>query len=340
MNLKEQFLNNIILAEQEDLTPAQLKALELNIRVLSRNIEFTQMCTELSTESDDNDYILRLFVANKKLENLSDLTIRAYIDAVQRMLDALNKNYKSVTTDDIKYYLAMYKQRKNGKGKNISATTLACVKRFLSAFYGWCYAEGLVPKNPVLAVKGIKPDPQKKEFLTDHEKELLRDNCKSPRELALVDFLLSTGVRVGELETIDRNDVNFAAGTVTILGHKTRKYRTVYLSAKASKHLIDYLESRTDDNPALFIGSRAPWGRLKKCSYEAILKQLAERAGVHKHCTVHLFRKTLATTLYRNGCSLKYIAEILGHASTQTTEQCYLSICQEDVQAAFKKYVA
>jgi len=334
-NLKEKFVNDLILSEQEELTPAQLRALELNIRVLSRDIDFVQTCTELSTETDDNDYILRVFVANKKLENLSDLTIRAYVDAMRRMLDTLNKNYKNVTTDDIKYYLAMYKQR-----RNVSATTLAGIKRFLSAFYGWAYAEGLVPKNPVLAIKGIKPDPRRKEYLTDHEKELLRDSCRTPRELALVDFLLSTGVRVGELETIDRDDVNFQTGVVTILGHKTRKYRTVYLSAKASKHLIDYLESRADDNPALFIGSRAPWGRLKKCSYEAILKQLAARAGVHKHCTVHLFRKTLATTLHRNGCNIEYIAEILGHASTQTTEQCYLSICQDDVRAVFNKCAA
>lgn len=334
-NLKEKFVNDVILAEQEELSNTQLKALELNIRILSRDIDFSQQCTALSTETDDNEYILKVFVANKKLENLSDLSIKAYVDAMRRMLDTLNKNYKNITTDDIKYYLAMYKQR-----RKISATTLAGVKRFLSAFYGWAYAEGLVPKNPVLAIKGIKPDPQKKEFLTDHEKELLRDNCKGARELALVDFLLSTGVRVGELETIDRDDVNFQAGTVCILGHKTRKYRTVYLSAKASKHLSDYLESRTDVSPALFIGSRAPYDRLKKCSYELMLKNLAARAGVHKHCTVHLFRKTLATTLHRNGCNIEYIADILGHSSTQTTEQCYLSICQDDVQSAFRKYAA
>lgn len=334
-NLKEQFINNLVIAEQEDLSRAQLRALELNIRVLSHNIEFTEQCTELSTQTDDNQHILKVFVANKRLENLSDNSIDAYVEAVQKLLMFLNKNYKDVSTDDVKYYLAMYKQT-----RKVSATTLASMKRFLSAFYGWAYEEGLVRKNPVRAIKGIRPDPVKKEFLTDHEKELLRDNCKNERDLALVDFLLSTGVRVGELETLDIADVDFSKNIVCILGHKTRKYRNVYLSAKAAKHLKDYLEMRTDDNPALFIGVRAPYGRIKKCTYEMILKAIAVRAGVTKHCTVHLFRKTLATTLFRNGCSLAYIAEILGHASTQTTEQCYLTICPEDVQAAFLKHVA
>ena len=131
-NLKEKFVNDLIIAEQEELSPAQLKALELNIRVLSRDIDFVQQsCTEVSTYVDDNDYILRVFVANKKLENLSDLSIKAYVNAVQKMLDSLGKNYKDVTTDDIKYYLAVYKQR-----NKISATTLAGTKRFLSAFRG------------------------------------------------------------------------------------------------------------------------------------------------------------------------------------------------------------
>ena len=335
-DLKEKFVNDIIIAEQEELTPAQLRALELNIRVLSRDIDFVQQeCTEVSTYTDDNEYILKVFVANKTLENLSRLSIKAYVNAVRNMLDSLGKNFREVTTDDVKYYLAVYKQR-----HKVSATTLAGTKRFLSAFYGWAYEEGHVRKNPVRAIKGIKPDPQKKEYLTEHEKELLRDGCKNVRELALVDFLLSTGVRVGELETLDRADVDFTKKTVNVLGHKTRTYRTVYLSAKAAKHLEDYLNTRTDNNPALFVGSRKPYNRLGKCAYELILKNLAARVGIKKHCTVHLFRKTLATTLHRNGCSIEYIAAILGHASTQTTQQCYLSICQEDVQSAFNKMAA
>lgn len=335
-NLKEQFVNNMIIAEQTELSPAQLRALELNIRVLSRDIDFVQQeCTELSTFVDDNDYILKVFVANKKLENLSDSTLEVYVSAVRRLFDSIQKNYKDITTEDIKYYLAVYKQT-----RKVCATTLAGTKRFLSAFYGWAYEEGLVRKNPVRAIKNIKPDPRKKEYLTDHERELIRDACKDEREIALVDFLFSTGVRVGELETLDIDDVDFMHNTVNILGHKTRKYRTVYLSAKAAKHLKDYIDTRMDHNPALFVGCRQPFTRLKKCSYESILKNIAKRARITKHCTVHLFRKTLATTLFRNGCSITYIAAILGHASTQTTEQCYLSICPEDVQIAFAKCAA
>lgn len=334
-NLKEKFINDMLMAEQAELTNEQLKTLEINLRIWSRNISFHEECTEVSTQVDDNEYTVKLFISHKKLENLSDLSIEQYVRTVWRMLEYLNKNYKDVTTDDIKYYLAVYKTQ-----NKVSSTTLSCIKRFLSAFFGWAAEEGLIRKNPVRAIKGIKPDPAKKEFLTDHEKELLRDNCKGLRELALVDFLLSTGIRVGELVSLNRDDVNFQNGTVTILGHKTRKFRTVFLSAKAAKHLKDYLDSRVDDNPALFVGVRKPYNRLGNCSFENILKQIAKRAGIQKHCTVHLFRKTLATTLHRNGCSLEYVAEILGHSSTNTTRQCYLSICQEDVQAAFRKYVA
>lgn len=334
-NLKERFINDILMAEQRELTNDQLKMLEINLRVWSRNISFHEECTQLSTKNDNNEYIIKLFISHKKLENLSERSIEQYVRTVWKMLEYLNKNYKDVTADDIKYYLAIYKTQ-----NKVSSTTLAGTKRFLSAFYGWAAEEGLIQKNPVRAIKGIKPDPIKKEFLTEHEKELLRDNCKTTRELALVDFLLSTGIRVGELVTLNRDDVNFQMGTVNIVGHKARKFRTVYLSAKASKHLKDYLEGRVDNDPALFVGTRKPYNRLGNTSYESILKNIAKRAGIQKHCTVHLFRKTLATTLHRNGCSLEYISEILGHASTNTTRQCYLTICQEDIQAAFNKYVA
>ena len=334
-NLKEKFINDILLAEQKNLTSEQLRTLEIDLRIWSRNIAFHEECTQLSTDVDDNEYTIKLFISHKKLENLSDRSIEQYVRTVWKMLNYLNKNYKDVTTDDIKYYLAVYKTQ-----NNVSATTLAGAKRFLSAFYGWAYEEGLIRRNPVRAIKGIKQDPAKKEFLTDHEKELMRDNCKTLRELALVDFLLSTGLRVGELVSLNREDINFQEGTVNVLGHKTRKYRTVYMSAKASKHLKDYLDCRTDENQALFISTRKPFKRLGSNSYESILKQIGKKAGIQKHCTVHLFRKTLATTLHRNGCNIEYIAEILGHASARTTQQCYISLCQEDVQAAFRKYVA
>lgn len=335
MQNKETIIKEIICAMSENLSIDELRKLDNVLRVKLHGMKIEEECTELSTYSDDNDYILRVFVANKKLENASNKSIKQYVDTTRNMLVAIDKNYKDVNTDDVKYYLAMYQAK-----RNVSTNTIANMKRFISAFFSWAENEGFITKNPVRAIRNIKQVRKEKQFLNNDEVEKMRDNCISLREKAMFEFLLSTGLRVSELAALNINDIDFSADRIRIYGFKTRTYRTGYLSAKAKLHLQKYLSSRNDNNQALFVASKGEHLRLGNSSIEKELQSIAERAGIEKHVTVHLFRKTFATKLCAAGTPIEIIKELLGHADISVTEKNYITINQDDVKAAHRRSAA
>lgn len=326
MDNKETMIKEILFDMSMKLGSNELQMLENVLRIKLRKCRIEEENTELSTYVDDNDYIIKLFVANKRLENLSPKSIEQYVKATRNMLCYMNKNYKDITTNDIKYYLAMYQQN-----RGVSQNTLANIKRFLSAFFTWASDEEYIEKNPVRPIKAIKQQAKKKEFLTKEEIVNMRDACKTLRETALLDFLLSTGVRVSELTSLNIKDVDFTKEEVNIYATKTRAYRTGYLNENAKKHLLDYLNSREDDSEALFISTREN-KRINTQRVQKELQNIAERAGVTKHVTVHLFRKTFATNLYNAGCDIVIIKELLGHANIATTEKHYASVNQVEIR--------
>lgn len=331
MDNKENMIKEVLFEMSNELESDKLIKLENILRIKMNRCRIEEEITELSTHIDDNEYIIKLFVANKRLENLSEKSINQYVNATRNMLNYINKNYKDITTNDIKYYLAMYQQT-----RKVAQNTLANIKRFVSAFFGWAADEEYIAKNPVRAIKTIKQQFKKKEFLTKEEIVNMRDACKTLRETALLDFLLSTGVRVSELVSLNIQDIDFSKEEVTIYASKTRSYRTGYLNENAKKHLLDYLGSRKDENEALFISKRKN-GRINTQRVQKELQSIAERAGVSKHVTVHLIRKTFATNLYNSGCDIVIIKELLGHANIATTEKHYASVNQVEIRREHRR---
>ena len=339
MEKKEIIINKIIVSMGGCLNHEQLLNLEENLRINLRGIRFEEECTELSTDIDDNMYILQVFAANKKLEGCKDGSIEQYIRQTKHFLDTINKNYKNVTKDDVKYYLAIY-------GRNVKPNTVANAKRFLGSFFSWAHDEGYIRCNPVKTIKGIKSVEVENKHLSLEEEIAVRDVDMSKRDRAIIDFMLSTGVRVGELVKMNRSNVNLVDGSVTFMGEKSGKYRTVYLDARAKKHLIEYLQTRADNYDALFISHRMRQNiygikeacRLGKSSYENIAKNVAIKAGItDKVCTVHVYRKTFATRLAENGCPLEIIQELLGHSSAAITSKHYVAKTQKRVRTEFER---
>ncbi|WP_343247740.1 tyrosine-type recombinase/integrase [Diplocloster hominis] len=337
MNEKEQIIRQILTAMSIVLENQDLRKLEQVLIITLQGVKIEKECTELSTVSmSRNEYIIHEFETDKKLENVREKSIRQYVNETRRMLDYVQKDFDQVEKSDIKAYFYMLKDK-------VSVTTQSNKRLYISSFYNWAIENKYASFNPVACLKNIKPEARKKIYLSEEEKENIRSACRNELERALLEFLLSTGVRVGELINLDILDVDFNHNTVQVCGEKWRKYRTVFLTPKARVHLINYLKIRKDNNPALFVRNYddpSKCGRMRRENAEKITKNLGVRAGIQKNCTVHIFRKTLATTLHRNGCSLEYIKEILGHASTQVTEACYITIEPEEIQYMFNRCVA
>lgn len=329
---KNDLINKVIGSMANELSSTQLNKLENVLRMQLHGIVLQQECTEISTYIDDNEYIIKLFMGNKMLENLSDKSIQQYVNATKKLLETLNKNYKDVTTDDIKYYLAQYQLK-----FKVSPCTLANMKRFISAFFAWCLDEEYITRNPVHAIKNIKQPKKKKQYLTADEVESMRDVCETLRERAMLELLLDTGLRVSEVVALDIDSIDMAKGEVSIYGSKTRTWRTGYLNSKSKLHLQKYLMSRSDDNEALFVSSRRPYARLGNCTIQEELQAIAMRAGIQKHVTVHLLRKTFATNLSKNGTPIEIIQQLLGHANISVTQQNYVTVDEDEVKSYHRK---
>ncbi len=342
MEKKEIIVNEIIIVMQDHLNADQLHILDEVLCLKLRGIRFEEECTELSTQQDDNEYMIKLFAANKRLEGCREQTISHYIRQNRDLLEKLNKNYKDITKDDIKYYLAIYSQR-------VKPNTVVNVKRYLSTFYGWLHDEGYISRNPVKAIKGIKQTEVPNKHLSMEEEVAVRDVEKSKRDEAIIDFLLSTGVRVGEIEAMNRSNVNLITGAVTFIGEKNYKERTVYLDVRAKKHLIEYLQTRTDTDDALFVSDRKVRNehgtmevrRMRRPAYQKLVKGVCAQAGItDKICTVHVFRKTFATRLAENGCALEIIQVLLGHSSAEITSKHYVAKTQKRIRQEFERCMA
>lgn len=342
MEKKEFVINEVIVAMQQYLNTEQLRTLDNVLRLKLHGIRIEEECTELSTDMDDNLYMLELFAANKRLEGCREKSIAQFVRQTRDLFEKADKNYKNITKEDVKYYLALYSTK-------VKQNTVVNAKRFLGSFFTWAHEEGYISSNPVKSIKGIKAVEVANKHLTMEEEVAVRDVLMSKRDRAIIDFLLSTGVRVGELEALNRSNVNLMTGEVVFLGEKSRKYRTVYLDVRAKKHLMEYLQTRTDSEDALFISSRIfknvngvkEVRRLGKSAYEKITKDVCKKAGItDKICTVHVFRKTFATRLAENGCPLEIIQELLGHASASMTSKHYVAKTKKRIKTEFERCIA
>ncbi len=291
--------------------------------------------TALSTQMDDNTDKINLFLASLKIEGRTDKTIEAYKTEYRIFFDFINKNFRDVITNDIRMYLAYCKtSRKN------SDVTINNRIRNLRSLFKWLTAEEYIVKNPMLKIKASKTEKLMKEILTDEQAEIIRCNCSYERDLAIIDFLESTGMRIGELIKLDRSDLDFYNGQCIVYG-KGRKERPAYITGKAKVHLINYLESRDDTNPALFVTIRAPHDRIKASGIRAMMKKVVATSKVgNVKLHPHKIRRTMATNMINRGAPAEHVQRILGHSSVQTTLQCYASLSNQVIKDAHRRYAS
>lgn len=321
----EEKLVNILNEMAEYLSISQMKKLQ---EVLLKNMKEQE---ESNSETSNYDY-LKMFIAAKKIEGCSDRTVTYYKSTVEHLLKCIDTPIRKITTDEIRSYLAQY-QEKGGCSK----TTIDNIRRNISSFFSWLEEEDYILKSPMKRIHKIKTVQPVKETISDELIERLRDACLCKRDLAIVDLLYSTGIRVGELVRLNIDDISFEERECVVFG-KGDKERRVYFDAKAKLHLQDYLKERDDDNPALFVTLDAPHQRLKISGVEIRIRSLGRSINAEK-IHPHKFRRTMATRAIDKGMPIEQVQKILGHSQIDTTMQ-YAMVNQSNVKNAHRKYIA
>ena len=279
----------------------------------------------------NNEELLNMFLSAKGVEGCSNKTLNYYRKTLEKMLIIIDKRIEDIKTDDLRNYLTYYKET-----NNISKTTIDNVRRIFSSFFSWLEDEDYIIKNPVKRIHRIKKGRVVKDVLTDENLETLCDNCDNIRDLAILELLISTGIRVGELVKLNIDDINFHERECVVFG-KGESERVVYFDARCKIHLQQYLATRCDDNPALFVRFRKPYDRLGINGVEIRLKKLGEKSNV-RNVHPHKFRRTMATTAIDKGMPIEQVQHLLGHEKIDTTLH-YAMVKQSNVKMAHKKYI-
>ena len=275
--------------------------------------------------------IIQTFLAAKRVEGCSNKTLTYYDSTIRNVLKSTGKSVQDITTDDLRIYLDSY-QTNNG----VSKVTIDNIRRILSTFFAWLEDENFIIKSPVRRIHKVKTCKTVKETYSDEFLEIMRDNAESIRDLAMIDLLASTGIRVGELVLINRVDVDFVNRECIVLG-KGNKQRKVYFDARTKIHLQRYLSARTDDNPALFVTLHKPYSRLQIKGVEMRLQRLGRKLGLIR-VHPHKFRRTLATMAIDKGMPIEQVQQLLGHESVDTTLQ-YAMVNQNNVKLSHHRYI-
>ena len=257
-------------------------------------------------QTKNNQTLKEDFLSAKQVEGCSLRSINYYSSTLDNLIKVLEKPFNQIETEDLRSYLSEY-QKKN----NASKQTIDNIRRILSSFFTWLEDEDYILKSPVRRIHKIKTMKQVKETYSDEALERLRDNCKTIRDLALIDMLASTGMRVGELVKLNRVDVDFVNRECVVLG-KGSKERVVYFDARTKLHLQNYLNSRTDENEALFVSLLEPHNRLEIAGVEIMLRKLGRSLEINK-VHPHKFRRTLATRAIDKGMPIEQVQKLLGH---------------------------
>lgn len=279
--------------------------------------------------SISNDILLRRFLDAKKVEGCAASTIEYYRSTLQRMLDNIKRQLDSITADDLRAYINSYVEE-----NKVSKVTADNVRRILSSFFSWLENEDYIIKSPVRKIHRIKTPTLIKETFSDEQLEALRDQCENIRDLAIIDLLASTGMRIGELTNLNRSDINFEERECVVLG-KGNKERTVYFDARTKRHLIQYLQSRKDSAEALFCHLNGKGKRLSKGAIETRIKRLGTGIQIAR-AYPHKFRRTVATVAIYKGMPIEQVQKLLGHARIDTTMH-YAQVNQENVKLSHRR---
>ena len=327
--MKQQIISEVMQQMLPHLDNAQMQRLQKVLENTLFGCEITAQTEKKDT--NDNPKLIDAFVSAKRIEGCSKKTLKYYRTTIETMVASINKGIRHIQTEDLRSYLTDYQSRNQS-----SRVTIDNIRRILSSFFSWLEDEDYILKSPVRRIHRVKTGTNIKEIYSDEALELMRDNCSELRDLAIIDMLASTGMRVGEMVLLNRSDIDFNERECIVFG-KGSKERVVYFDARTKIHLQNYLESRTDDNPALFVSLKSPHERLKIGGVEVRLREFGKQLGINK-VHPHKFRRTLATMAIDKGMPIEQLQQLLGHRKIDTTLQ-YAMVKQSNVKLAHKKYI-
>ncbi|PMC49809.1 site-specific tyrosine recombinase/integron integrase [Gardnerella vaginalis] len=327
--MKKELMSNIMQQMLPYLDNSQLKHLH---QVMERILFCYEVsCSDTTKNEDNSTTLLEKFISAKRVEGCSEKTLKYYKTTIELMIASIGKNVQHIVTEDLRTYLTEYQNRNES-----SRVTIDNIRRILSSFFAWLEDEDHIIKSPVRRIHKVKTASSIKETYTDEDLEKMRDNCKDIRDLAMIDILSSTGMRVGELALLNRDDVDFTERECVVFG-KGNKERLVYFDARTKLHLQQYLSERTDDNKALFVCLKAPYKRLQISGIEQRLRNMGRKLNIPK-VHPHKFRRTLATIAIDKGMPIEQLQKLLGHQRIDTTLQ-YAMVKQSNVKIAHRKYI-
>jgi len=328
--MKEKIIAEIMQGMLHSLDNGQMGELHKLLIHSFNNFEVKEII-EKPDRIQENKALMNAFFAAKRIEGCSEKTLVYYQNTIEAALAAISKSIKYITTDDLRVYLTDYQiERKSSK------VTIDNIRRILSSFFSWMEDEDYIIKSPVRRIHKVKTGKLIKETYSDEALELMRDSCVEKRDLAIIDMLASTGMRVGEMVLLNREDINFTERECIVFG-KGDKERIVYFDARTKLHLQNYIDSRTDCNSALFATLKAPYERLKIGGVEVRLRELGKQLNITK-LHPHKFRRTLATMAIDKGMPIEQLQRLLGHQRIDTTLQ-YAMVKQSNVKLAHRKYI-
>ena len=324
----DNLINEIELAMLNVLDNEQLSQLRKVLNYTFRNVSVTEKTTQ---HESSNDVLIESFIAAKKVEGCSSKSLSYYKSTIINALVRIQKEVIHITTDDLRTYLNNYQETSCA-----SKVTVDNIRRILSSFFSWLEEENYIVKSPVRRIHKVKVGKTVKETYSDEALEQMRDHCSNARDLALIDLLASTGMRVGELVRLNRSDIDYQNRECIVTG-KGDKQRKVYFDARTKIHLQKYVDSRTDTNEALFVSLLAPYNRLQISGVEIRLRQLGRELNISR-VHPHKFRRTLATMAIDKGMPIEQVQHLLGHQSLDTTLQ-YAMVNQNNVKLSHHKFI-
>lgn len=332
--MKMDVILNITKDMEDSLTDYQLNKLKESLIINFEKLDFIMKTDDLKhqEELDENTSMIESFISSKQIEGCSDKTIKYYKEIIDKFNDSFDKSIKKITTEEIRSYLSNYKEM-----STCGSTTIDNIRRVLSSFFSWLEDEDYIIKSPIRRIHRIKTPTTVKEVLTDENLEKLRDECENIRDLSLIELLISTGMRVGELVNLNISNLNFEDRSCIVLG-KGKKEREVYFDAKTKLHLQEYISKRNDNNDALFVSLREPHQRLSISGIELIVRNLGVNTNINK-VHPHKFRRTLATMAIDKGMPVEQVQKLLGHVKIETTMH-YAMVNQSNVKISHRRYIA
>ncbi|WP_297019810.1 site-specific tyrosine recombinase/integron integrase [uncultured Dialister sp.] len=330
--MKDELIESIMQQMLPYLDNAQMEKLRDVLHYSLHEVQIQMDTSHLPQPVETNEGLLSKFMAAKRVEGCSSKTLGYYESALKKLFVTVTVSVLHMKTEHLRDYLSQYAER-----TKCSKANLDNIRRILSSFFTWLEDESYILKNPVRRIHKIRVDRNVKETYSDEAMERMRDECHSLRDLAIIDLLASSGMRVGELVHLNREDIDFENRECVVFG-KGHKERPVYFDARTKIHLKNYLDSRTDDNPALFVTLQKPFRRLQISGVEIRLRHLGKELGIPK-VHPHKFRRTLATRAIDKGMPIEQVQRLLGHTQIDTTMQ-YAMINQKNVKISHQKYIA